>query len=269
MPVPWLAIEVIPTCGFPYARISHRRIWKIRARFARPTVGGVSCKPLNQQAKCLDGGEPRPMKVVVCHSGGLDSSVCVIRALNQGHELLSLGFNYGQRARIELRYAKNLCDRFGVERKVFRVPRWSRPPRETHRDRDIEEIRQRPSRGFLPGRNAIFMCLAVTEAIGRDADEVWLGLNCIDSPGYPDCQPAFVEAFERMMTVGTDHPIAIRAPLMDLSKPNIAAEAREYGLTRDDVWSCYRPRRKRGGSYERCNSCDGCGVSNHAWEMIV
>ncbi|MGE3279554.1 MAG: 7-cyano-7-deazaguanine synthase [Alphaproteobacteria bacterium] len=204
------------------------------------------------------------MRVILCHSGGLDSTVCMLDALAAGHDVISLGFDYGQRARVELTYARRQCERYSVPRQTIHV-RWRHPPRQMPHDRSIDDIRQKPSSGFLPSRNAIFLALASAEAAGHSADEVWVGLNYRDSPGYPDCQPSFLNSFRHMLETATNRPPTIHAPLLELTKPEIATRARAHGLTPADVWSCYRPIRRKNREYLRCNKCDGCRVSNHAW----
>jgi 7-cyano-7-deazaguanine synthase len=184
-------------------------------------------------------------------------------AIRAGHDVLSLGFNYGQRAEIELDYAARLCQRLGVRRKVIEV-QWQHPARIRPTGRMIDEIRKTPSSGGLPLRNTIFLALGVAEAIAEGAAELWTGLNHPDSPAYPDCQPQFLQAFAQLVAVAAPQGPRVRAPLMDLTKPRIGKLALEYGLGREEVWSCYSPT-NGGSTLVRCGHCDGCVVNNHAW----
>lgn len=203
------------------------------------------------------------MKVVLCHSGGLDSSVCLLKALASGVDVLSLGFDYGQKAKVELNFAERLCEKHRVPRQLRRID-LRKPQRVIARDREMTEIRAAPTSSFLPARNAIFLSLALAEAISENADEIWTGLNYRDSPMYPDCRPEFLESFQSMAKLATNSDLVIRAPLIDLRKPEIADLGRQYGLTPSDVWSCYRPT-LIGGQPKPCQRCDGCIVSIHAW----
>src|SRR5208283_1172276 len=99
-------------------------------------------------------------KVLVLHSGGMDSTVCALLAKRDGHEVLSLGFDYGQRLRIELEYADRICEAHGIERKIIRFE-WQKPHREIPLDRNIVAMSQSVSPAFLPARNIVFMALGL------------------------------------------------------------------------------------------------------------
>jgi len=202
-------------------------------------------------------------RVVVLHSGGLDSTVCLLLALEQGHEVLSLGIDYGQTHVIELEYAEQQCRRFVVARKVVRVA-WDKPEIHIPHDRELSEMPATVSPAFLPGRNVVFLALASAEAAGIGATEVWIGVNAIDFSGYPDCTNEFIEAFQAMLSVAIPNGPAIRSPIIGLSKPEIAAEASRLGLQSGDTWSCYRPQITERG-VEPCKKCDACILHEYAW----
>ena len=204
------------------------------------------------------------MKVLVLHSGGLDSTLCLAMAVDAKFEVVSLGIDYGQRHRIELEYAKNQCRRLNVERRVLRVE-WDKPEREIPVGRSIEEMRSGVSPAFLPGRNAVFMTLASAEAVGIGADEVWIGVNSVDFSGYPDCRPEFIEAFKVMIDAAIPNGPKFFAPLLAMSKPEIAAEALRLDILPGDTWSCYQPAFTPNG-ISPCGKCDACILHGHAWE---
>ena len=205
------------------------------------------------------------MRALVLHSGGLDSTLCLKMALEDAREVTSLGIDYGQRHRIELEYALDQCRRLGVERRVLRVE-WDKPARDTPTGRSPDEIRSEVSSAFLPGRNAVFLTLACAEASGIGAQEVWIGVNSIDFSGYPDCRPEFIAAFEAMIDAAIPGGPKIVAPLIQMSKPQIAAEALRRGLAPGDTWSCYRPHFSPQG-ITPCGECDACVLHNHAWQF--
>jgi 7-cyano-7-deazaguanine synthase len=204
------------------------------------------------------------MKALVLHSGGLDSSLCLLLAVEAGREVVSLGIDYGQRHRIELEYALAQCRRHGIERRILRVE-WDKPLRDIPIGRSIHEIRTGVSPAFLPGRNAIFLTLACAEATGIEAEEVWIGVNVVDYSGYPDCGPEFIDAFKAMMRAAIPGGPEIVAPLIQMSKPDIASEARRLGLAPGDTWSCYQPRLTPQG-ISPCGQCDACVLHDHAWQ---
>ncbi len=203
-------------------------------------------------------------KVIILHSGGLDSTVCMLLALEDKKKVLSLGVDYGQRSRAELEYAARLCERFSVERRVLNI-NWDKPKRVIPKGRSIDEIGKEVSSAFLPGRNALFLILACSEAMGIGASEVWTGINSVDYSGYPDCRPEFLEQFKKMVDLAIPGGPDIIAPLMSLSKPEIAKEAYRLGIRQGDTWSCYRPQNTANG-YEPCGQCDACILHKYAWK---
>ncbi len=202
-------------------------------------------------------------KSVVLHSGGLDSTLCILLAMEAKREVVSLGIDYGQRHRIELEYAQAQCRIYGIERRVLRVE-WDKPIREIPTDRSLETIRSGISPAFLPVRNAVFLTLACAEATGIDAKEVWIGVNALDFSGYPDCRPEFINAFNAMINVGVPDGPQVVSPLIEMSKPAIASEAKRLGLSQGDTWSCYQPQYTNKGILP-CGKCDACILHHHAW----
>lgn len=201
--------------------------------------------------------------VVVLHSGGLDSTVCLLLALEKGKQATSLGIDYRQRHRVELQYAAALCQRFGVARRVIRLE-WDKPEREMPTGRPVSDIGKEVSPAFLPGRNLVFLSVACAEASGLGASEVWVGINSIEFSGYPDCTPEFLTSYQNTVMAAGMPNLKIVAPLLTLGKKEIAAEARRLGLGPDDTWSCYRPQ-EVNGIYKPCGECDACVLHNHAW----
>jgi 7-cyano-7-deazaguanine synthase len=166
-----------------------------------------------------------------------------------------------------LEYALSQCEKLQVPRRVIRVE-WDKPLRSLPQDRTIEEIRSGVSSAFLPGRNAVFLALAAAEAGGIGASEVWTGVNARDFSGYPDCRPEFIAAFQQMLDVAIPEGPKVVAPLIAMTKPEIAACAVDLGLSRDDTWSCYRPAYTADGA-RPCERCDACRLHSYAWDQVV
>ena len=117
---------------------------------------------------------------------------------------------------------------------------------------------------YVPARNLVFLSLAVGLAEAISSRDVFLGVNAVDYSGYPDCRPAFIEAFERVVSVGTregveGRGVRVHTPLAGMSKGEIVRTGVglgvEYGLTR----SCYDPL-ERGVEYAACGRCDSCRI---------
>lgn len=204
-------------------------------------------------------------RALILHSGGLDSTVCLLLARERGREVISLGIDYGQRHRLELQYAAEQCRRLGIERRILDVA-WTKPERALPKNRKVEDLGKNVSPAFLPARNGVFLMLASAEAAGLGADEIWIGVNSINFSGYPDCTPTFISAFRDMLRIGSPGGPKIVAPLQGKSKRAIAKLAFRLGLRKDDTWSCYRPQISISG-ITPCQECDACVLHEHAWSQ--
>jgi len=206
------------------------------------------------------------MKVLVLHSGGMDSTVCLLMAKEAGHEVFSLGIDYGQRHSVEMLYAKAQCEKHKIDRKVVSVS-WDKPLRETPLDRNPAQMPKSVSTAFLPGRNLLFLSLAGAEAAGIGANEIWTGINCVDYSGYPDCTREFLDSFKKTWSTAAPGGPSIVAPLLEMGKPAIAKKAFELGLDIHSTWSCYRPQILPAG-VAACGRCDACVLHDFAWKDI-
>ena len=202
----------------------------------------------------------KPLAVVLL-SGGLDSMVAAGRAIEDGFGLLALTIDYNQRHRIELDSACRIASSLGALRHVV-LPLDLRQFGGSALTADIPV----PKEGlgadvpvtYVPARNTIFLSLALGWAEAAGAKAIYIGVNARDYSGYPDCRPAFIEAFQHLADLATKAGIegdgfTVRTPLIDLSKAEIAAEARRLGLDAGLSWSCYDPQHGR-----HCGLCDSC-----------
>ena len=202
-------------------------------------------------------------RAVVLHSGGLDSTVCLLLAKQRNRKVISVGIDYGQRHHIELDYASAQCKRFEVERRVLTV-HWDKPVRRLPTNRAVKDLPKSVSPAFLPARNVLFLMLGCAEAAGLGATEIWTGINSIDFSGYPDCTPEFIQAFRGMLRIGVPKGPKLPAPLLKKSKPQIARIASRLGLSSTDSWSCYRPQVTQSGLSPR-DKCNACVLHKYGW----
>lgn len=203
-------------------------------------------------------------RVLVLHSGGLDSSTLLFKAKQDGFEVLSFGVDYRQKHSIENLFARKQAESINVPRVVIAVD-WEKPERPIPLARNLDQIGKEISPAFLPGRNVIFFSLALAHAAGWGADEVWTGINSRDFSGYPDCTPEFFDAYTSMYEIAAPNSARLAAPLLRMTKPEIAKMAHSVGLARGDTWSCYRPKISKMGVVEPCSECDACILHTHAW----
>jgi 7-cyano-7-deazaguanine synthase len=202
---------------------------------------------------------------VVLLSGGLDSSTALALTAQGGREVVALTFSYGQRHRRELDSARKVADHFGVCRHLvieldigqhlrsaltqrsMEVPRGSEA---ANRDGEIPST-------YVPARNIVFLSVAAAVAESLDADRVVIAANSVDFRNYPDCTPEFIDAYQRVLEVGTrrgmeGRPVKVDAPLLRMSKADIIKEAVRLGVPLELTWSCY------SGGERACGVCDSC-----------
>ena len=201
---------------------------------------------------------------VVLLSGGLDSTTALYWAKKNGFSPVALAVRYGQRHHRELRAARAVARRAGAPlREVsFKLP-WLEGSSLTNQGLKLPDVPlAKIGRGgvpstYVPGRNTIFLALAVSLADAIGAEAVVIGANALDYSGYPDCRPPFLKAFSRVAQLGTKRgtekkPLQVLAPLLRLDKKSIVRLAEKVGAPLNLTWSCYA-----GGS-RPCGRCDSC-----------
>jgi len=201
----------------------------------------------------------RPLAVVLM-SGGLDS--CVTAAVaRQNYDLALCHANYGQRtvAR-ELRAFRDQAAFLGVDLTLEadfsflgKIGGSSLTDRTQAVPPGAAETPGTPST-YVPFRNSLFLATAVSWAEVLGATAIFIGANVLDSPGYPDCRPAYFEAFNRLIDLGTrpETHIEIKTPLIHLDKAGIVRLGLELGAPFHLTWSCYVNDEVACG---RCSSC--------------
>ncbi len=208
-------------------------------------------------------------RAVVCLSGGMDSTVCATLAARD-YESYGVHFSYGQRTEThELASARAVSAAVGLKEllelktDLFRHIGGSALTDRTIAvpDADLNESKESSSQRhgndvpvtYVPFRNAHFLCAAVSWAEVLGAETVFIGAVEQDSSGYPDCRPAYYDAFNALIREGTkDGEIAVVTPLINLKKSEIVKLGVELGAPYDVTWSCY------SGETEACGTCESC-----------
>ncbi|HSO23016.1 MAG TPA: 7-cyano-7-deazaguanine synthase QueC [Chondromyces sp.] len=202
---------------------------------------------------------------VVLLSGGLDSTTVLAIARAEGLECHCLTVDYGQRHRVELEAARRVAAALGAaSHRVVRLDLRAIGGSALTDDIEVPKDREPGSAGipvtYVPARNTVLLALLLGLAEVVGAEELFIGANAVDYSGYPDCRPAFLEAFERLAAVatvaGTEHGVRyrVRAPLLELSKADIIRRGVDLGIDYGLTWSCYDPT--PDGLH--CGSCDSC-----------
>jgi 7-cyano-7-deazaguanine synthase len=204
---------------------------------------------------------PNQKSAVVLLSGGLDSMVCAGLAHEAGFEVLALTVDYNQRHRIELEAAKRIAADLAIRHIVLPLD-LSAFGGSALTD-DIAVPKEGVGEGipvtYVPARNTVFLSLALAWAEAAGARDLFVGVNALDYSGYPDCRPEFIAAFQELANHATKagvegDPFTIHAPLIHMTKADIAREAERLGLDVSISHSCYDPA--PGGA--ACGRCDAC-----------
>ena len=185
-------------------------------------------------------------------------------AREAGYRIFALTIDYNQRHRIELQAAARVATMIGVARHVVLPLDLSQFGGSALTDTAIEVPKSGVAPGipvtYVPARNTIFLSVALGWAEAVSARDIFIGINALDYSGYPDCRPAFVEAFEAMANQATKvgvegEGLRVHAPLVSMTKADIAREAARLGLDVAQSWSCYDPL-PDGRPCGRCDSCE-------------
>jgi len=206
-------------------------------------------------------------RAVILLSGGLDSATTLAVAHRDGFDTYALSVDYGQRHRIELEKAKLVARSLGaVEHRTvaldLRAIGGSALTADVAvpKDRTADEMDRGIPVTYVPARNTILLGLALGYAETVGAFDLFIGANVLDYSGYPDCRPAFLEAFEALANLATKAGVEgtgrfrVHAPLIRLTKAEIIRLGISLGVEYSQTLSCYDPS-PAGIPCGRCDSC--------------
>jgi 7-cyano-7-deazaguanine synthase len=214
---------------------------------------------------------------LVLFSGGQDSTTCLAWALDRFARVETVGFDYGQRHRVELEARAPILAALRTG-----YPQWGARLGEDHlldlgilgeisdtaltREREIELGGSGLPNTFVPGRNLVFLTFAAALAYRRGARHLVAGVCETDYSGYPDCREEAMRAMERALGLGMDAAFVVETPLMHIDKAGTWRMAEALGgerlvaLVRDETHSCYegdrRHRHEWGFGCARCPACE-------------
>jgi 7-cyano-7-deazaguanine synthase len=207
-------------------------------------------------------------KAVVLLSGGLDSATTAAIAIAEGYQVIALSFRYGQKHEKELVAAKKIAVALGIKEHFISeidLAQWggssltdqSMPIPQEGLQADII-----PST-YVPGRNTVFMAIALSLAEAKNAQAIYLGINAVDYSGYPDCRPEYLAAYQQLANLSSRAGVEgnapqLVAPLVKDSKVDIVRRALELNVPIADTWSCYQ------GAATPCGLCDSCRIRDRA-----
>lgn len=203
-------------------------------------------------------------------SGGLDSATVLAMAQAQGYDCYTLAFDYGQRHRSELVAAGNVARTGGAcEHKVVTLD-LSTIGGSALTDNSIA-VPTEAGAGipvtYVPARNTVFLSIALGWAEVLGASHIFIGVNAVDYSGYPDCRPAYIEAFQTMANLATKagvegRTITIHTPLIALGKADIIQQGYRLGVDYGQTVSCYQA----DSDGRACGVCDSCRLRREGFE---
>jgi 7-cyano-7-deazaguanine synthase len=221
---------------------------------------------------------------LVLFSGGQDSTVCLAWALDRYDRVETIGFDYGQRHRVELTQRPLIRAEMGV-----RFPQWAPRLGEDHvlelatlgrisdtaltREAAFAMTEQGLPNTFVPGRNLLFFTYAAALAYRRGISVLVGGMCETDFSGYPDCRNDTLQSLAQSISLGMDRSIAIETPLMWIDKAGTwAMSERLGGMTLVDLivgltHTCYTPDRSHRHAWGHgCGTCPACALRAKGWE---
>lgn len=203
-------------------------------------------------------------KAIVLLSGGMDSLVVMAHATEFHDEIITLHLTYGQNtAKKEKECFDKICDHYNVDnkhREVIDISFLSKIGGSSLTDKEIDVSKfegdsdEIPS-SYVPFRNTHILSMAVSLAEVKGADNIYIGANYEDSPGYPDCRPEYYEAFNELIKKGTkDGNITVHTPIILDKKEEIIKKAKLLNAPLELSWSCYK------SNDLACGVCDSCAL---------
>ena len=207
-------------------------------------------------------------KAVVLLSGGLDSATSAAQAIADGFEVTALSFRYGQKHSRELEAARHVADKLGIQDHFVMDVNLSQWGGSSLTDESQEIPKDGVQAGvipstYVPGRNTVFLALALSLAEAKQAEAIYLGINAVDYSGYPDCRPEYLEAYQKLANLSSKagiegHAPKLVAPLVLDTKVEIVKKAIALGVDIAATWSCYE------GGEKPCGVCDSCRIRDAA-----
>ena len=224
-------------------------------------------------------------RALVLFSGGQDSATCLAWALSRYGHVETLGFDYGQRHRVELECRTKLREgllamqeqwpgRLGDDHLLHVDVLGQLGASAMTDDVAIEMQADGLPNTFVPGRNLLFFTLAAALAYRRGLDVLVGGMSQTDYSGYPDCRDNTLKALQVALSLGVDRPLTLETPLMWVDKADTWALTHALGgdalveLVRRDSHSCYLGQRAQFHSWRYgCGECPACLLRARGWEQ--
>lgn len=208
------------------------------------------------------------MKIIAVVSGGLDSVSMAHILAKQGHEIHCLSFDYGQRHKRELDFARQCGYDVGGYWDLIDLTSLTKHIGGSSLTDNIEVpdghyAEENMKITVVPNRNAIMLSIAYGVAVARKAGAVATAVHAGDHFIYPDCRPQFISAFEQMENAAIEGFGNVRmiAPFINSTKSDIVKAGYDAGVLFRKTWSCYK------GGETHCGTCGTCVERKEAFQL--
>ncbi len=201
-------------------------------------------------------------KAVIVLSGGMDSATALYQAKADGFELYAISFDYGQRHKKELDFAKKLAKLAGVKKhyivNLTSITELISNSSLTNKAIDVPEehyTAKSMKLTVVPNRNMIMYAVAIGYAVNIKAKAIYVGVHSGDHVIYPDCRPEFIDILEILAKIANEgfieQDFQIKAPFVYKTKADIVKLGYQLGVPYQLTWSCYKGGKKHCG---RCGT---------------
>ena len=208
------------------------------------------------------------MKTIVICSGGMDSVTLAYKIAKEKELIGLISFDYGQRHKKELKFAAKAAEDLGVPHDIIDIAHIGAKLSGSALTDDIDVpdghyAEETMKITVVPNRNAIMLTSASGIASARGAEAVATAVHGGDHFIYPDCRPEFIQAFQTMQDFALDGVSSIQlfTPFIDITKADIAAQGKKFGVPFEDTWSCYK------GGDNHCGRCGTCVERREAFAL--
>jgi 7-cyano-7-deazaguanine synthase len=154
---------------------------------------------------------------IILFSGGQDSTTCLYWAKQKFNKIYAVGFNYGQKHKIEIEAAQKICDRENINYKIFDIE-------------NLLNVNNETSLRITEGRNTLFITIAGIYAKSLGVTDLITGTCQMDFNDYPDCRRKFIDSMQLSLSLGIDTDFIIHTPLMYLSKAETWKMAKDLNI---------------------------------------
>jgi 7-cyano-7-deazaguanine synthase len=205
-------------------------------------------------------------KSIVLLSGGLDSALSIVLAKQESDVLYGLTYDYGQKsAQKEIKSSLAICAKLMIKHKVVKLPFFeelrdhpllgnAKPPTVTIDELDNKEKTTDTAKAvWVPNRNGIFLNIAAGLAEMNKADYLYAGFNKEEASTFPDNTKDFLNAMNQSLSFSTWQNVFVKAPTIDMTKPEIVKKLVEEKFPLELVWSCYKDDGEK-----MCGECESC-----------